>query len=238
MAILASTTVTGSLTVSHNIYGNLLGTASYFSGSISNAITANTATSASYSLTASYVSGSSNSSVSASFATNALTASYILGLIPETQHGTADAGVFSLVGDSYKATISITTPYVDTQYGIFFDGEDLRTFTFESKTYNSFVINTNSPDPLTGNVDWQTVYKNLIQTDPIIGFVSGSDFIGNVKEYTVLLGTALPSTTYTVLLDAEDARTWTFRSKDTGSFVIESNSEEAMTGMVNWYILL
>lgn len=62
----------------------------------------------------------------------------------------------SFTGSPKKYTVSFTTPHLTTNYGIIITGSDNRVFTYESKTVNGFIINTNANTALTGNVDWLT----------------------------------------------------------------------------------
>jgi hypothetical protein len=63
----------------------------------------------------------------------------------------------SFTGIPLTYTVIFTTPYPSTNYTINITGSDNRVFTYESKTINGFVINTNANTILTGNVDWQTI---------------------------------------------------------------------------------
>ena len=76
-----------------------------------------------------------------------------IGLV--TKSNTITAASFT--GTPRKNTVTFTTPYATTSYSIGISGSDNRTFTYESKTVNGFIINTNANAALTGNVDWQTI---------------------------------------------------------------------------------
>lgn len=61
------------------------------------------------------------------------------------------------------------------------------------------------------------------------------DFSGNPKKATITLTQAMPTTNYSVsIIGTTDARAWTVESKTTTSFVINSNSNQALTGSVDW----
>lgn len=55
-----------------------------------------------------------------------------------------------------KATVTFSTPYPNTNYSIEIVGVDIRSWTYESKTVNGFVINSNANQALTGEVSWVT----------------------------------------------------------------------------------
>jgi hypothetical protein len=63
----------------------------------------------------------------------------------------------SFTGTPLTYVVIFTTPYPSTNYTINITGSDNRVFTYESKTTNGFIINTNANTILTGNVDWQTI---------------------------------------------------------------------------------
>jgi hypothetical protein len=124
-SISGSQTISGSLTVLGSITGSLQGTASYasfaqtasyFSGSITNAISSSYALSASYADTASYFSGSITNAISSSYAltasyvTLAQTASYFSGSITNADSASyAITASFSLyaITSSFSLTSSI-----------------------------------------------------------------------------------------------------------------------------------
>lgn len=67
--------------------------------------------------------------------------------------GTVTSGSFA--GNPKKATITFPLAFLNTSYTVVPVGlTDVRTFTIESKTTTTAVINTNSNQALTGNVDW------------------------------------------------------------------------------------
>lgn len=191
-------------------------------------------------ISASYAPGSP--SISASYA---LTASYALNA------GSGGGGGSSLVksgnltsldflGTPLVSTVTFTTPFDDDQYSITIMGEDPRTWTYYSKTSSSFVINSNSNELITGEVSWQAIHKNInIDFGRFrAGLVSGSLFSGVPLKYVLILDTPLPNTNYSVIIGGEDPRTWTYSQKTTGSFIINSNSNIFIDGMVSWQAIM
>lgn len=70
------------------------------------------------------------------------------------------------------------------------------------------------------------------------GAVASGSFAGNPKKATVTLPATMPSTNYSVAITGStDARAWTVESKTTTSFVISSNSNQSLTGSVDWLAL-
>jgi hypothetical protein len=61
----------------------------------------------------------------------------------------------TFTGTPRKATVTFTTAFPNTNYSVVITGEDLRSWTIESKLAGSFVINTNSNAALTGTTYWQ-----------------------------------------------------------------------------------
>ena len=126
--------VTGNVTA-NSFTGSLQGTSSY-------ALTAQTllgsVTSASYADTASYVQ-------------TAQTASYVNGMITKNN----EIINTSFTGTPRKATVTFTTSFPNTSYSVVVTGEDLRSWTIESKLTSGFTINTNSNDALIGATYWQ-----------------------------------------------------------------------------------
>lgn len=67
------------------------------------------------------------------------------------------------------------------------------------------------------------------------GSAAAVAFSGNPKKATINLSQEMPSTNYAVsITGTTDARSWTVESKTTTSFVINSNSNQALTGSVDW----
>ena len=109
------------------------------------------------------ITGSTNTYVTGvTYSANTLTVSQNNGVIPinttiglNIKSNTVTAASFT--GTPLTYTVIFTTPYPSTNYTITITGSDNRVFTYESKTINGFVINTNANTILTGNVDWQTI---------------------------------------------------------------------------------
>lgn len=71
--------------------------------------------------------------------------------------GVVAAGSFS--GNPKKTTITFNTPLLDANYSVSVMGINSRSWSIESVTTNSFIINSNANTALTGNVYW-TVTKH------------------------------------------------------------------------------
>jgi len=63
----------------------------------------------------------------------------------------------SFTGNPKKSTVTFSTAFPDTNYGVTITGEDARSWTIESKVVGSFIINTNSNTGLSGTTFWQAV---------------------------------------------------------------------------------
>jgi hypothetical protein len=87
---------------------------------------------------------------------------------------------------------------------------------------------------LTANTISATTYQNL----PILSMksdtVAAGSFTGNPKKYTVTFTTAYPNTNYTISITGSDNRTFTYESKATTGFVINTNANTVLTGNVDW----
>lgn len=66
------------------------------------------------------------------------------------------------------------------------------------------------------------------------GTVAGGSFTGSPKKFTVTFGIAFPSTAYAITFGGENARSFTYESKGTGSFVISANAAAVLSGEVSW----
>lgn len=67
--------------------------------------------------------------------------------------------------------------------------------------------------------------------------VLATAFSGNPKKAAVLFTTPLPSTDYTITITSADVRVWTFESKATTGFTINSNSNQGLFGEVHWQVI-
>jgi len=70
------------------------------------------------------------------------------------------------------------------------------------------------------------------------GTVTAGTFTGNPKTATVTFGTAFSSTSYSITLTGLDDRNLSWESKAAGSFVINTNSNVALTGNVDWQCIV
>ena len=64
--------------------------------------------------------------------------------------------------------------------------------------------------------------------------VAAGSFAGNPKKYTVTFGTAFASTNYTISIIGVDSRTWSYESKTSAGFVINTHANAVLTGEVSW----
>ena len=67
------------------------------------------------------------------------------------------------------------------------------------------------------------------------GIVSAGSFSGSPKKYAVTFSTAYANTNYIIDIKGADARFWSYESKATTGFVINSNAATALTGEVSWF---
>jgi len=80
------------------------------------------------------------------------------------------------------------------------------------------------------------VGSNIVSTDLRSGEVSVESFIGSPRIATVTLSPSLPNSNYSVTVTGGDARSWTIESKTASTFVINSNSNTALTNAVYWIV--
>jgi hypothetical protein len=73
----------------------------------------------------------------------------------EIKSGNRAAGTFT--GTPRTSTVTFSTPMSSTSYTIAITGVDARTWSYQSKTVNGFVINANSGTALTGEVSWTAI---------------------------------------------------------------------------------
>jgi len=66
------------------------------------------------------------------------------------------------------------------------------------------------------------------------GRVTSGSFSGTPKTATVTFANPFPTNNYSVDLTGADVRAWSYESKLNGSFVINSNAGQALTGDVSW----
>lgn len=63
----------------------------------------------------------------------------------------------SFTGNPKKATVTYTTAFPNTNYGITITGDDARSWTIESKATTGFTINSNSNIGLAGTTYWHAI---------------------------------------------------------------------------------
>jgi hypothetical protein len=93
-------------------------------------------------------------------------------------------------------------------------------------TYGSNVLSGTSVDG--------TVTTTTIGLRTKAGSVAGASFAGNPKKFTVTFTTAYPNTNYSISIVGGINRTFTYESKTTTGFVINSNANTAFTENVDW----
>lgn len=125
--IIGNSIITGSQTITGSLTVTGSVNASRFTGSLFG--------SASYATTASYT-------VSASYAPVLLT----------TKINQVLSSSFS--GNPKKATVTFSSSFANINYGVLVTGQDLRSWTIESKVVGSFIINSNSNVNLSGSTYW------------------------------------------------------------------------------------
>lgn len=69
------------------------------------------------------------------------------------------------------------------------------------------------------------------------GFVTSSSFTGNPKKYAVVFGAPMASAAYSINIAGVDSRAWSWESKLTTGFTINTNANQALTGNVDWDIV-
>ena len=97
--------------------------------------------------------------------------------------------------------------------------------------------------------EWEKIDNSELVTsvagqtgDVTLNIQSGSSpntaFSGTPRKATVTLPETMPSTNYSVsIISSLDGRFWTVEDKTTTSFVINSNSNQSLTGAVDWVIV-
>lgn len=77
---------------------------------------------------------------------------------------------------------------------------------------------------------------NNVTSAPIIknGLVAGVSFSGNPKTATITFTSPYVDNNYTITVSGEDNRTFTIESKISGSFVINSNANQTLSGNTFW----
>ena len=222
-----------------------------------NAIAANTADFAlesQYCVTASYFSGSISAAV---FSKYSDTASYLNGTASESDHSilsdTASLTFLSLFADT--SSYSFESVFSDTASLSFYAnyaGSSSYALGAGSSSYSltaSFALNGGGGASLiTGSTYFITAsFANTASyvasasyypPTPHIekGLISGSSFSGNPQCFTVNYFQPFSNTVYVSNVTGEDARLWTCNSRTTTSFVINSNSNQPLVGMVSYRV--
>jgi len=93
-------------------------------------------------------------------------------------------------------------------------------------TYGSNVLTGSSVDG--------TLTTTTIGLSTKAGSVAGASFAGNPKKATITFTTAYPNTNYSISITGAVARTFTYESKTTTGFVINTNANAAFTENVDW----
>lgn len=72
----------------------------------------------------------------------------------ETKSGYVPGVFFSGSPQTYQVTFA--NPFT-SNYSIAISSEEVRVWSFESKNLNGFILNSNSNQPLTGNIYWEAI---------------------------------------------------------------------------------
>lgn len=67
--------------------------------------------------------------------------------------------------------------------------------------------------------------------------ILATSFSGTPKKASVTFSNPMPDTDYTITVTSADVRVWTFESKATTGFTLNSNSNQALTGEVHWQVI-
>jgi hypothetical protein len=66
------------------------------------------------------------------------------------------------------------------------------------------------------------------------GSIASASFAGNPRTATVTFSTPFTNANYSITVTGEDSRAWSVQSKVSGSFVVNANSNVALTGTTYW----
>lgn len=66
------------------------------------------------------------------------------------------------------------------------------------------------------------------------GYKITTDFTGTPRKATVTFATAWGSANYVIKIEGTDVRSWSWESKSSSGFVINTNANQALTGNVDW----
>jgi hypothetical protein len=66
------------------------------------------------------------------------------------------------------------------------------------------------------------------------GIIISSGFTGNPKQATITFSNPYVDSQYAITISGADVRTWTYESKYSTGFIINTNANKALTGEVSW----
>ena len=113
-------------------------------------------------------------------------------------------------------------------------GEPIAVGTNDSGYKKSITGLTYGSNVLTGTSVDGSVTTTTIGLRTKAGTIAGSSFAGSPKKYTVTFSTAYPNTNYAINIIGEVNRTFTYESKSTTGFVINTNANTTFTENVDW----
>ena len=99
---------------------------------------------------------------------------------------------------------------------------------------SAFTATTYSANTLTSTRVDGTTSTTTIGLATKAGVVLGSSFAGNPKKYTVTFTDAYPNTNYAINITGAVNRTFTYESKSTTGFIINTNANTTFTESVDW----
>jgi hypothetical protein len=148
--------------------------------------------------------------------------------------GLVSAGAFS--GSPKKYTVVFTDDFPSTDYVISICGVDSRNFSYESKSISGFVINTGANAALSDEVSWEAVGVGESSSSRSIkaGIIDPSDFSGTPKKCSVAFTTPFATTDYVISIAGVDSRDFSYESKLTTGFTINTNANTALAAEVSW----
>jgi len=98
----------------------------------------------------------------------------------------------------------------------------------EATTLTAGFMSTTDKDKL------DSIHVLKVYANTVLATAFSSATPGAPKKAAVLFTTPLPSTAYTITITSADVRVWTFESKATTGFTINSNSNQVLSGEVHW----
>lgn len=96
---------------------------------------------------------------------------------------------------------------------------------------NAFSTDNLLANGLTATTISATTYQGIGLKSNTVG---GASFTGTPKTYDVVFTTAYPNTNYSISITGGIDRTFTFESKTTTGFRINSNANTSFTENVDW----